>query len=105
MVAIDQLAALGYNRILTSGGVTGQVENHLATLRQLIQYAGQRLVVMPGGGVNATNVTRIVESTGCRELHGSFRIRQTASSVHASLGGDWAVDKAAIALAADMLKN
>ncbi len=76
-LAIDQLIHLGFDRVLTSGGPSGHVRNHLDSLRQWIEQAGQRLVIMPGGGISAQNAEEVLRTTGCRQLHGSFRLPST----------------------------
>jgi copper homeostasis protein len=61
----------GAKRLLTSGGKRSAADN-LIGLAQLIEAAGERIAVMPGGGINATNVARIVRKTAAREIHTSL---------------------------------
>jgi copper homeostasis protein len=68
--AIDILAGLGLERILTRGGA-GSAPANLATLRQLVEYAGERLIVMPGGGITRANREQVAAATGAVELHGT----------------------------------
>ena len=68
--ALDEIVALGCDRLLTSGQQATAMQG-IPLLRQLRQQAGGRLVVMPGGGVNASNAGHIVDATGCHEIHGS----------------------------------
>jgi copper homeostasis protein len=70
--ALEQLMALGIERVLTSGRAS-TAEEGIALLARLIERAGERIVVMPGGGVRATNVRRIVEATRAHEIHSSAR--------------------------------
>ena len=56
---------------MTSGGKQHAVES-LDALRDLQAYRDGRIAILPGGGVQASNAATILESTGCRELHGSF---------------------------------
>lgn len=68
--AIDELVDLGVDRILTKGGN----ENALAgkeVLRELVKYADNRIVIMPGKSVNKDNREYILEYTGANEIHGS----------------------------------
>jgi copper homeostasis protein len=68
--ALEQLVALGFQRVLTSGGPPRAADG-LATLRELVQHAAGRIAIMPGGGVRAADARRIVDHTQCRELHSS----------------------------------
>lgn len=68
--AIDELVALGVERILTKGGR----ENALVgrdNLRSLINYANDRIIIMPGKGVNKQNREFILDYTGAKEIHGT----------------------------------
>ena len=68
--AIDWLAAAGVSRILTRGG-PGSAAQNLEHLRALIAYASDRLIILPGGGINRDNLHAIARATGAKELHGS----------------------------------
>ena len=79
IVALEQLAALGCSRILTSGQAT-TAEQGIALLRRLNDLADGRIIIMPGGGVNAENARLILDQTGCRVIHGSARGTQGDTS-------------------------
>lgn len=96
-LAIDQLIEIGFERILTSGGRSGHVMNHLETLKHCIDYASDRIVIMPGGGVTAANAATVLSATGCRQLHGSFRLPPVQLG-NEGLGTNRAVDDAAVKL-------
>jgi copper homeostasis protein len=66
--ALDTLIALGVDRALTSGQEETALEG-LPLLRELIERAGERIVIMPGGGITARNVGRIVSEIEPREIH------------------------------------
>ncbi|MEO8561829.1 MAG: copper homeostasis protein CutC [bacterium] len=68
LAAADALASLGVARVLTSGGAATASEG-FATLTKLVSHVGEKLVVVAGGGVRATNVQELVEATGVREVH------------------------------------
>ena len=54
--AIDTLADCGVTRILTHGGTAGTpIEGQLRNLVRLIEYAGDRLTILPGGGISTAN--------------------------------------------------
>ena len=66
--ALDQLAALRVDRLLTSGQEPTALEG-VDLIAELVRRAGRRLIVMPGGGITDRNVGRIVSATGVTEVH------------------------------------
>lgn len=68
--ALEQIIALGCRRILTSGQQP-TAEQGIPLLHRLNQQADGRIILMPGGGVNATNAPLILQQTGCTEIHAS----------------------------------
>ena len=96
-LAIDQLIEIGFARILTSGGRSGHVMNHVESLKHCIECAADRIVIMPGGGVTAANAVQLISATGCRQLHGSFRLPPVQLG-NDGLGSNRAVDIAAVKL-------
>jgi copper homeostasis protein len=68
--ALEQIISLGCQRILTSGQQP-KAEQGVSLLKALQQQAGDRLIIMPGGGVNTENARLIIDQTGCKEIHGS----------------------------------
>ena len=66
--ALDTLIALGVDRVLTSGQEPGVVEG-LDLIAALVRRAAGRIIVMPGGGITARNVSRVVAGSGVREVH------------------------------------
>lgn len=70
--AIDTLADCGITRILTHGGAAGTpIEDNLAHLAELIEYAGDRLTILPGGGITTENRDKFATALGVNELHGT----------------------------------
>lgn len=70
--ALETLVRLGFDCILTSGQAA-TAEAGIDLLRELVQQAGDRIVIMPGCGVNADNADRILRETGATEIHASAR--------------------------------
>lgn len=68
---LEELIALGFCRVLTSGGAP-DVDAGLAGLRRLVERAAGRIVILPGGGVREHNACAL-RDVGCAELHFSFR--------------------------------
>lgn len=70
VAAVGDAIALGYDKILSSGGAPTAVEGR-TTLAAMVAAAGERLSVIAGSGVSPDNVARIIAGTGVREVHGS----------------------------------
>jgi copper homeostasis protein len=66
--ALDELIDLGFTRVLTSGQQKTALEGR-DLIGQLIARAGERIEVMPGGGVRLHNVQQIVQATRCTQVH------------------------------------
>jgi copper homeostasis protein len=66
--ALEDVIATGARRILTSGGsptASAGIEN----LARLVVAAKDRILILPGGGINASNALDIARQTGAQELH------------------------------------
>lgn len=70
--ALEDLAAIGVDRILTSGCRPTAPEGADVIARLVRQSAG-RVVIMAGGGVTADNLPSLLAATGVREVHFSAR--------------------------------
>lgn len=70
--ALETLIALGVDRVLTSGQEQSSLDG-IVRIAALVRQAGERIIVMPGGGINETNVGTIVQQSGAREVHLSAR--------------------------------
>lgn len=67
-LAIENIAELGCERILTSGLSSNALEGK-EIISSMVNLSKGRFSVMAGAGVTANNAVAIVESTGVRELH------------------------------------
>ena len=72
--ALEDIIDIGCERILTSGQKPTAPEG-AELIKQLIQQAGERIIIMPGSGVRANNIINLAENTGAVEFHTSARIR------------------------------
>jgi copper homeostasis protein len=66
--ALEDIALTGAHRILTSGGAP-DAQVGASVLRSLVQRAGNRITILPGGGLHAGNIAEVARTTGARELH------------------------------------
>ncbi|MGK0188618.1 MAG: copper homeostasis protein [Verrucomicrobiales bacterium] len=66
--ALETLIGLGVDRILTSGQEPTVLEGAelIAALRE---KAGNRVIILPGGGVTERNLEKIIALTGVSEIH------------------------------------
>ena len=78
--ALEQIIALGCDRILTSGQAA-TAEAGAATLRELQRRAGGRIRILPGCGVTPGNAARIIATTGCTEIHASASVTRDGKKV------------------------
>jgi copper homeostasis protein len=89
--AVEDVVATGAVRILTSGGAARASEG-TQRLQKLVQAAGNRIAIMPGGGIDASNIVAVVANTHAREVHsglgsilpyGSGNLQRFESEIHA----------------------
>jgi copper homeostasis protein len=66
--ALEVLVLCGVTRVLSSGGAPTAREG-AERLGSLVRQAGDRIVVMAGGGVREENVRELVVTSGVREVH------------------------------------
>ena len=88
--ALEQIIELGCNRILTSGLEVNAVKG-IPMLKELVMQANERIIIMPGCGVNPTNILQIAEETGATEFHLSGRSSYESGMIYrnpkVSMGG------------------
>ncbi len=66
--ALEDVIQSGAKRILTSGGAKSALGG-AAVLAELIEAAGERIVIVPGAGISAANTAEVVRRTRAREFH------------------------------------
>jgi copper homeostasis protein len=69
---LEDVISAGIDRLLTSGQ-KNKAEEGLDLINQLIKQAGKRIIIMPGSGINSSNITHIALTTGAEEFHLSGR--------------------------------
>lgn len=70
--SLEKIISLGCHRILTSGQQQ-QAEQGIPLLKELVRQAGDRIIIMPGSGINDKNIATIARETGAKEFHLSAR--------------------------------
>ena len=79
--ALETIIHCGCNRILTSGQEP-KVTEGLAMVKQLEEKANGRIIIMPGSGLNSSNVASIIAATAVTEVHTSARIRVPSTTAY-----------------------
>jgi copper homeostasis protein len=80
--AVDELVDLGITRILTSGQCD-TVHEGLDLICRLIDYAGDRIEIMPGGGIKPYQFAEVLRRTHCRQVHvAAWAARRDDSTRH-----------------------
>ena len=72
IAALEELVALGFTRVLTSGGRATALEG-AERIRELVERAAGRIEVLAGGGIREDNVEQVIRRTGCTQVHLSRR--------------------------------
>ena len=89
--ALEELLGLSVSRILTSGQERSALDG-LPLIRELVQVAGDRISILPGGGIGEGNVQELVRETGVREVHftafSSLNSGMTYRNTRPLMGGD-----------------
>lgn len=70
--ALEDIISLGCARILTSGCKPTALEG-ASLLAELVEKAGNRIIIMPGCGVREDNIAEIARLSGAKEFHFSAR--------------------------------
>lgn len=71
--ALEAAISAGCERILTSGQ-RSTAPSGAELLAKLVQQADERIIIMPGAGVRASNIGALATTTGAREFHTSAKI-------------------------------
>ena len=66
--ALETLIHLGVTRVLTSGQAPN-VFFALDTIAEMIRFAQGAIEILPGAGITLSNARRVVETTGCTQIH------------------------------------
>jgi len=69
---METLINLGVNRILTSGQ-KNKAEDGIDLLTELVKRADNRIIIMPGSGINEKNFSKIMTHCKAKEYHVSCR--------------------------------
>lgn len=79
--ALEDIISIGCERILTSGQRPNAMEG-APLIAELIQKAGDRIIIMPGSGVRADNIAVLAQQTSAVEFHTSARTNLDSSMTY-----------------------
>lgn len=83
--AMEAIIDCGCNRILTSGQVPNAMDGK-ALIKQLVEQAEDRIIIMPGSGVRSNNLDALISYTGAVEFHSSARQYRPSPMQHTNSG-------------------
>ncbi|RYF87795.1 MAG: copper homeostasis protein CutC [Chitinophagaceae bacterium] len=72
--ALETIIDAGCERILTSG-LKSAAPDATDFIKQLVDKAAGRIIIMPGAGVNSKNIQKMIDETGATEFHTSGRVK------------------------------
>lgn len=70
--ALEDIIACGCERVLTSGQKSA-APDAAELLKQLVDQAGDRIIIMPGAGVKSSNIAQLRDASGATQFHSSAR--------------------------------
>ena len=97
--SLDTIAKLGIDRVLTSGGQNSAFEG-IDVIAEMQRRSGGQVVIMPGAGIDSSNIVEIIEKTGVEEVHFSGSKERDSSMLYRPkslsftpevLGGDYKI--------------
>jgi copper homeostasis protein len=74
--SIKTVIDLGFNRILTSGG-KGNAIDYLDNLAEANKRFGNKIIILPGGGIRSSNLSTIKSKSNFKEFHSAAMINGT----------------------------
>ena len=83
----ETIKSFGFNRLLTSGQKKSAFEGR-QLIAQLVKQANNNstnsapIIVMPGAGINSSNLEQLLNETACTEFHASCRTSRCSNMVY-----------------------
>ncbi|GAB2615574.1 copper homeostasis protein CutC [Belliella aquatica] len=82
-IALEKIIACGFKRILTSG-TRNSVSEGLSIILDLLDRAKDRIIIMPGGGLQPSHIERLKSSNQLLEVHASCKGYRNTKSTYQS---------------------
>lgn len=70
--SMEKLIAMGVDRVLTSG-LKAKAIDGIELIAKLQEVYGEKIEILAGSGINASNALYIMEKTGIRQVHSSCK--------------------------------
>lgn len=112
--SLELIIKLGFKRVLTSGCDTSVLEG-LPLIAELVKQAGDRISVVPGGGITERNITRIMAGLGRPEavfhcsgrktVQSTMTYKNSVVSMGSSGGGEYTIKVACVERLQMLLTN
>ena len=85
VTALDEAIALGFKRVLTSGGAPSAPAG-IEGLRRLCAGADGQIEIMAGGGITSTSLPDLIANTSVRAFHASCSCKQLLDRRYVDFG-------------------
>ena len=95
MEDLEKIIDLGFDRILTSGLQSTAIQGQLL-LKQLIEQANDRIIILPGSGINSQNIVDFLRTTNAKEIHASAKKIVTPLKTHLFTAPYYETDQAEV---------
>jgi copper homeostasis protein len=82
---LEDIIAAGADRILTSGQKDNSADG-AHSIAGFIKNANNRIIIMPGGGINEFNIGNIARITGAKEFHMTARTEIGSEMIYRKTG-------------------
>ena len=79
--ALEDIIDIGCERILTSGQQPTAIQG-APLIADLVKQSADRIIIMPGSGIRASNIADVAKDTGATEFHSSARINIKTSMAY-----------------------
>ncbi len=66
--AMSNIISLGFTRVLTSGGKSNALDG-VEVLKDCQSKFGEKIIIIPGGGIRSNNLKELIQETNCKEYH------------------------------------
>ena len=70
--SLEDIIECGCKRLLTAGQANKAIQG-IEIIKQLVQKSNGRITIMPGSGIDESNIEEIYSKTGAYEFHASLR--------------------------------
>lgn len=66
--AMKDIVSIGFTKVLTSGGKSNALAG-VNVLKYCQNAFGEKIMIMPGGGIRSNNLQELIQETNCKEYH------------------------------------